>query len=616
MVLQTTPHEVVFNHSDVTAPHPLVGDMTTQYVGLPVLNASGAAVVGGVARVVESEHWAATELAIEGLPYGGSVQVPFHLVPKLAAEEAEQQIPVTLRVEGPGLEYSYETEVVMTARTDDQAYIRTRLSGVDRSVQYYGVRNPTDYDPDTSYALVLSLHGAGVEGIGQASSYGAKDWAYIVAPTNRRPFGFDWEEWGRLDGIEAADHATEQFGLDPTRAYVTGHSMGGHGTWQFGVHFAHRFAVVGPSAGWSSFYSYGGSAKPTGPFARARASSDTNVYTSNLTDHPVYIIHGSADNNVPITEGYAMFDLVSQVTDDIEMHVQEGAGHWWDGDLGAGADCVDWPPLFDLMQERTLDPWELDFQWKTPSPFVVSTNSYVMIQSEADPYQDVEVTSMDLDGTVTLTTTNVRAMVLDGAALMDKGVTALMVDGEALDLVDGDMEIGPQTGKTADVHGPLNQVFQRPFCFVFPDAGSPHLEGYAAFMASGWNIYGNGAACAMPLSKLDDDVKATNNIVYVGVPKADIPALAGHAFDWTEAGISLGPATVPAAALAFVFRDGDHLGAVFATSPGSEHLLYRYTPWSSRSGLPDYFAWVEGGGVAGGFFDMDWQYDINLGVGP
>ena len=31
-----------------------------------------------------------------------------------------------------------------------------------------------------------------------------------------------------------------------------------------GVHFPGRFAVIGPSAGWSSFYSYGGSARPTG----------------------------------------------------------------------------------------------------------------------------------------------------------------------------------------------------------------------------------------------------------------------------------------------------------------------------------------------------------------
>jgi S-formylglutathione hydrolase FrmB len=30
---------------------------------------------------------------------------------------------------------------------------------------------------------------------------------------------------------------------------LTGHSMGGHGTWHLGVHDAGRFAVIGPSAG-------------------------------------------------------------------------------------------------------------------------------------------------------------------------------------------------------------------------------------------------------------------------------------------------------------------------------------------------------------------------------
>src|SRR5262249_21128475 len=155
-------------------------------------------------------------------------------------------------------------------------------SDIDGSAQYYGVVPPTGYDPSHSYALALTLHGAGVEGIGQAQAYSQKDWAFIVAPTNRRPFGFDWESWGRRDAIEVLDQAMGSFPIDPTRVYLTGHSMGGHGTWNVGVLFPGRFATLGPSAGWSTYYSYAGLAAPTGAFTRSQAPSDTFAYMKNL----------------------------------------------------------------------------------------------------------------------------------------------------------------------------------------------------------------------------------------------------------------------------------------------------------------------------------------------
>ena len=61
----------------------------------------------------------------------------------------------------------------------------------------------------------------------QANSYRSKSWGYIVAPTNRRPFGFDWQSWGRLDALESLADAKLRYGIDPTRVYLTGHSMGG-----------------------------------------------------------------------------------------------------------------------------------------------------------------------------------------------------------------------------------------------------------------------------------------------------------------------------------------------------------------------------------------------------
>jgi len=74
-------------------------------------------------------------------------------------------------------------------------------------------------------AFVLSVHGAAVEATNQAGSYENKSWAHIVAPTNRRSYGFDWEDWGRLDALEVMADFTRRYPTDPERVYLTGHSI-------------------------------------------------------------------------------------------------------------------------------------------------------------------------------------------------------------------------------------------------------------------------------------------------------------------------------------------------------------------------------------------------------
>jgi len=615
-------NEVYFNPSDVTSPDLVAGSQDEQWLGIAMVNLSSHRLRDVSARVVGNEWFEDTEIVYPSLPANAATQVGFRLVPAKAPAAGGEKWPVTVRIESYSLDWTYETTLELATVAAGVSYKRTRRSNVDHSVQYYGVNPPSGpADPfgegDPGYALALSLHGAGVQGIGQAQAYGQKEWAYVVAPTNRRPFGFDWEEWGRLDGIETLEDAMAAFGVNPTHVYVTGHSMGGHGTWQFGVHFADRFRVVGPSAGWSSFYSYGGSSKPTGPFARARASSDTLQYVGNLANRAVYVIHGDADDNVPISEAYLMADAVEPIADEFYFHVQPGAGHWWDGDAAPGADCVDWPPLFELMHDRTLDKPELDFEYRTPSPWINGTYSYVTVYSQIDPYEDsvVESTGDNEGADVALLTSNVRSMVMDGAALKAKGVKKLTVDGKEVPLVAGPIEWGPQDGKNPAVQGPLNQVFQRPFCFVYPSGGSAIYRHYVGNLVSTWNIIGNGHACALSIDKVTPAIRADYNLVYVGVSRSQVPLPASIPFDWNDKAVSIGGKDFPHATLLFVFPEEGHLSAALVAAKDAAHLLYWEQPFSSRSGLPDYTSWTKDGVVAAGYFDGDWKFDPALGVG-
>ncbi|MCB9549344.1 MAG: prolyl oligopeptidase family serine peptidase [Myxococcales bacterium] len=599
IALWSTPDPIALNLADQTLPDPRVGDDQPQYIGLPILVFGDAPVTEVTTRVLESDVFAATRMRWPALPGGASTQVGFELRPRAPLPTREEPVLVTLQVESPDLPFAY-TAIVSVTLSAEGAYRRTFLSPVDHSIQYYGVQPPPVVDPARDYALVLSLHGAGVEGIGQARAYSAKDWAYLIAPTNRRPFGFDWEEWGHLNGLNALADATRAFRVDPTRMYVTGHSMGGHGTWQFGVHDGGRFAVVGPSAGWSSFYTYTGRARPTGPFARARAHSDTDTYVENLVDKAVYIIHGSADDNVPVREGRAMRDAVSQVSDDVHYHEQEGAGHWWDGDASPGADCVDWPPLFELMQARTVDPLTTDFHFRSPSPAYNPRRSYVEVTSVETADRDFQLDSVQAGDRVDLTTDNVRSLVLDGDALQAKGVATVAVDGMAVPVAPGPLAVGPTTGKRRGVQGPFNQAFHRPYCYIYPDR-VPEFARFAAYMTTTWTMIGNGHACALPYSRRD--LAGDRQRVYLGLEPAQIGDVP---FTWDDREIVAGDARHLSAALAFVFDDGDRLGAVMTATARAEHLLYRAVPFSSGAGLPDYLIWADQGGRAAGFFGPDW----------
>ena len=101
-------------------------------------------------------------------------------------------------------------------------------------------------------ALFIGLHGGGV-GAGSAESaagaMGGGGWMWIfpevLEKTERGWTDSGTEEWV-MELIEAAKRSGK---VDPNRIYITGHSMGGFGSWTLGAHHADVFAGVAPYAG-------------------------------------------------------------------------------------------------------------------------------------------------------------------------------------------------------------------------------------------------------------------------------------------------------------------------------------------------------------------------------
>ncbi len=631
-----TDDAVFFNTQDITAPSLRVGSDTTQPIGVQMVNLTEWPLRDVSATVVENEYVNETTIDYPSLGPDAVNQISWRLSPKQAWQSAGEAIPVTLRFDACALETAYEKTVELETVAPGDNFKRTFRSPIDGSTQYYSVVPPTNESSAQSYGLVLTLHGAGVEATGQANAYTRKDWAYIVAPTNRRRFGFDWEEWGHHNGMAALSHAKSQFNIDETDVHVTGHSMGGHGTWHFGVMHPGTFATVNPSAGWGSIYTYPPgrtSERPDEPIQSARAHSATREWLPNISDRAAYIVHGGADNNVPTSEGVDMRDEAEQYCDDVQWHEEEGAGHWWDRDDTPGTDCVDWPPMFQLMENRTVDPAELNFEFITPGPYYSAEHAYVTIRSRATPVERAklvsETTSSDV---VRLTTTNVRSMTIDGAALTRKGITDIEIGsnedaGESgeipyttMSVEDGPMDIGPNTGKQLGRTGPLNQAFQTPFCFIYPARPTGDFRSYVSDLQSIWSVRGNGHSCALPANYIDQTVRDEYTLIYVGTSSEQLPDDATVPFDWSDGTITLNESNTYDEAAGFLTfptppSEGKGVAAVI-TAPGDKaYLLNRYQPFSSRSGLPDYLIFDETGGQALGFFGPEWKVVPGLGAG-
>ena len=213
------------------------------------------------------------ETAVAGAPPLVQKVVP---PPPYGLRKLPLQVTLPSTVPGPTVEVVVRVRgaaealrLSLDVKPADATHKRTFVSGIDGSVQYYAWRRPGPGRAEgSSRRCVLSLHGARVEA-GQARAYAAKR-LVIVAPTNRRPYGFDWEGWGRHDAREVLK-ARRPIVHDPPRVYLTGHSMGGHGIWSLGADPGH-WAAIAPSAGWPDFWSYAGAPGPH-PTPRGRAAS-------------------------------------------------------------------------------------------------------------------------------------------------------------------------------------------------------------------------------------------------------------------------------------------------------------------------------------------------------
>lgn len=182
----------------------------------------------------------------------------------------------------------------------------------DGGVFRYRWHQPRVFEPGRTYPMLVFLHGASARGSDNRAQLAMTlplltdcrrrfggDFFFLAGqvPTERRWVEVEWtdlahkmpktpsETMGRQ--IAFLEKAFAEFPIDRSRVYVTGHSMGGFGTWDLAARKPEWFAAAMPLCG-------GGDVR-------------TSV---RFRDLPVWAFHGERDTTVPVVRSRNMVKAI------------------------------------------------------------------------------------------------------------------------------------------------------------------------------------------------------------------------------------------------------------------------------------------------------------------
>jgi predicted peptidase len=171
---------------------------------------------------------------------------------------------------------------------------------------HYEVYVPADYPTKPTWPAILFLHGAGERGtdglvqtnVGLAPAIRQNPTRYpaiVVFP--QVPPDSQWVGVPADMALAALQQTMREFHVDPARVYVTGLSMGGHGTWYLAYRHPELFAAVVPICGWvRDFERFKGSV----PVVPGDSAAVMSSLVQRLKNVPIWIFHGEIDQAVDV----------------------------------------------------------------------------------------------------------------------------------------------------------------------------------------------------------------------------------------------------------------------------------------------------------------------------
>lgn len=630
---------VMFTLRDQTLPDIIIGENDQKWAAVRVINATEEELKGMTITATIDSGESVTSTTDQIMPMNVR-KVKFRLPATSSTTTGEISAKLTLSdSRGKVLD---QTKIKLQQRPATVHHERTFLTRTDSSVQYYSVAPAQDSTGDK--ALVLTVHGAGVEARNQSRAYSPKDNTHIVAATNRRPYGFNWEEWGRIDALEVMENARNLFKTAPEKTYLTGHSMGGHGTWFLGTTYPDKFAAIAPCASYPDINGYGSSRGDDmhkkyaafEPFERGANAGRVLSLLHNLKQSGVYVLHGDADRTVPVEQVRQMRSLLGGFHPNFCYYEYPGGEHWY------GNHSVDWKPIFEFFERQTI-PAKSEvsaIEFHTASPVISSEDYWVKLHQQESSFHFSRINAHRSNDTIYLDAENALLIELDlpslnmnGNVVISTGGTLLKAAANKIAYVafrNGEwrLEQGVEHSKKyAERQGGFKQAFDNNVIFVYATGGSAaEREWYmnrARFDAETFYYRGNGSNDVVADVDFDAAKYKDRNVVIYGNSSnnsAWSSLLADSPVQVSRDAITLGESVFRGDNLATYFvqprRDSDTalVGVVAGTGDSGMRASSANNYISGITGFPDIMIFTTDmlrDGLpevkAAGFFDNDWS---------
>lgn len=398
------------------------------------------------------------------------------------------------------------------------ATVASYTSSLDDSTQQYGIYVPHNPPPAKSgYPAIFHAHGYGWSVNANFSDF-QRQWAerhgWILINLNARGPQF-YEGVGDVESRNVIRDANRRFGLDLSRLFITGGSMGGTGAFRLAIRYPDLFAAAVGVDGWSDYREW-----HHHWYARTDQRSDIEEFRRPLLEacSPLYwtgrarwgqvqaSVSGQDTVVLPIN-GLSLYNALLERANNMpgayesRLFLDDAAGH-------GGSTRMDQIYNFFANREALSDP----VSFLCESSVLTHGNLYwgsferlavqgAMASLESDTAGD----------TVTVITRNLAQFALHLQASPVAGQRSVRVYVDGFPCYQGrprtvhlEADLSP-TGqlwgwherepqglqKTPALEGPIGEAFKVPFVVVYGTAGTPREneqnEREATAFAGGWN---------------------------------------------------------------------------------------------------------------------------------
>ncbi|EFA78494.1 transmembrane protein [Heterostelium album PN500] len=672
-IAKTSP-PFFFYINDILVPDVVGGSFSSPYVSVTVLN-----LIDMPLQVTEATAPFPFELELierlEPVAVGQMTPINFKISAvnnQFSCVNNQLSIPVALTTDA-GID-DISIQVNFSCKAFGEPYLFTFLD-CDNSVQYAAATPPLYECATGKCPVLLTLHGAGVEAASTAwtGAYQRQNYSWTLFPTNRRNYGFDWQNMGLVNAFEALNALAtnlpgvpsslqSKFGADPYRILYAGHSMGGHGCWTISTHYPDRALSVSPAAGWidmsvySPFFLKLGNSW-TDPFVRfildaSIGDYNNDMYIGNLANIPLLARFGSIDDNVPPYHLRRMVRLYDEINHNSSAGIISevpGEGHWFNGVV----DDAFMQAFFNAHVNTNIPSLATTFTVTTLNPATSGPKGGISIVQFLQPYRvaKIKVTQQTSSNWV-LITQNVRRFGFDSH--FGQKPTTVVIDGQQFSyaalpnshycqLNPGKWQVCTDQSwlfseRNPSNYGPVIQILQSPILFVYGTTGDNNQTAQylqmATYLTNLFYYQERYAIEIMPDTGFTVDLLNTYNVVLFGGPRTNkvssnfqsvfpVKFSSGATQSWT---IGTNTFSSPQSALLFLspctqknnqYRQGCMMAVLDGTDSVGLNKALTLFPTKSSFAMPDFAVAGPTYGYSGsaglqalGFWNNFWQYDI------